>query len=1227
MTVPTSRLRWLLLPLLATGLLTLAYSPARTDTPTTPAKAETSASPRDRQITDIEKQIADLTKKLEELKAPPPPPEGTIPNAWANALQWRCIGPANMGGRITAIAVYEADPTTFWIATASGGLLKTTNNGISFKHQFDKQATVSIGDVAVAPTNKDIVWVGTGENNPRNSVSYGDGVYKSVDGGETWKNMGLNKSFQIGKILIHPKDPNIVYVGALGRLYGPNSERGVFKTTDGGQSWTKVLDLGSQTGIIDMRMKPDDTETLIVAAWERKRDEFDGFFGDPPVPDMYGPIVTHAPGSALYRTADGGKTWTKLTKGLPTVKLGRIGLDWSRKNTNVVFAIIDSEKVGTGAPPSAVYLGVQGEDAANGAKLTNVVKDGPADRAGLKVGDIITTYEKQPVKTYDGLVEAVRQHKPGDKVTVTVAREKETKDLTITLGARPEQPEGRQIITAGFAGEDVTGGIQVERLLENGPAAKAGLKVKDVVTAIDDQPIESSRGLFRMFSDRQAGDKIQLSVTRGQEKLTLTVALESRSQDALMALMAPGRSGGAARPYSSGLGGQRENVQDQQGKDGFQTGGVYKSEDAGLTWKRINSLNPRPMYFSQIRVDPSNDETIWVLGVSLYYSFDGGKKFTQGRDRGVHSDHHALWIDPRDSRHMIIGGDGGFYQTYDQGQQWDHLNHLALGQFYHVAIDMRRQYHVYGGLQDNGSWGGPSMSIRGGIVNDDWKYINGGDGFVCRVDPTDADIVYCESQGGAMTRRNMRTGERASIRPGGAGGGGAARNRFNWNTPFILSNHNPAIFYCASQYVYRSLKRGDDLKRISPEIALTPKGSGTALAESPRNADVLWAGTDDGGLWITRDGGQKWTNVLDNVKKAGLPGPRWVATIEASKYVEGRAYVTFDAHRSDDDNPYIFVTEDFGQTWKNISSNLPWGSTRCCREDIVNQNVLYVGTEFAAYASINRGASWTKINSVTPAGSAVPTSLPTVAIHEFAQHPITGELVAATHGRSIWICDVSGLRQLTAQTIKERAKLYAPTTAIRYRIEANRGMFSGAERKFVGTNPYNGATIYYSLGDKAQKVELKVLDYAGQVVRQLPVSTEAGLHRVHWELTRAPSIRPGGGPAGGPGAGGRRGPGGGGAARGPMGGGAAQTPPAGQPGAAGGGQRFGGFGQIGAAVPPGMYRVVLMVDGQEFTQPLRVEADPNLPAGAAIADEEDVEEEDVEEEERKEERKPTPIID
>ena len=331
------------------------------------------------------------------------PADATLPADWVKALNWRDIGPANMSGRITALSVFEADPTTYWVATASGGLIKTTNNGITFTHQFDKEATVSIGDVCVAPSNRDIVWVGTGENNPRNSVSYGDGVYKSIDGGKTWKNMGLTKTFQIGRIAIHPKNPDIVYIGALGRLYGSNPERGLFKTTDGGKTWEKVFFLNDRTGVIDLAMNPADPDTLLVAMWERKRDGFDSHPGPGLADgyDGYDPIEKWGESTGLYKTTDGGKTFKKLTAGLPTCKLGRIGLDYFRKEPNIVFAIVDSEKVGTGLPPKKVaqgnaYMGFQGTDAEPGVKVTAVVDNGPASKAACKPTTSSSPSTKRP---------------------------------------------------------------------------------------------------------------------------------------------------------------------------------------------------------------------------------------------------------------------------------------------------------------------------------------------------------------------------------------------------------------------------------------------------------------------------------------------------------------------------------------------------------------------------------------------------------------------------------------------------------------------------------------------------------------------------------------------------------------------------------------------------------------------------------------------------------------
>jgi photosystem II stability/assembly factor-like uncharacterized protein len=1116
-----------------------------------------------KEIADLEKQIQQLTQRLNELRNDNPAVPGTLPAEWVKQLNWRSIGPATMGGRITALAVYEADPCLYWVATASGGLLKTTNGGTTFQHQFDREATVSIGDVAVAASDPKIVWVGTGENNPRNSASWGDGVYKSTDGGKTWASMGLKKSFQIGRIAIHPKNPEIVYVGALGRLWGPNEERGLYKTTDGGKNWSKVLSIDEKTGVIDVQMHPTDPETLLVATWERQRDGFDSHPGTemPPAEgyDRYDPIKKWGPGSGIHKTTDGGKTWHKVTKGLPTVALGRISLDYYRKNPNTVYAIVDCEKIGMGTPPPQVFLGVQGEDGDGGAKLTRIIDDSPAAKSGLKTGDVVKQFDKAEIKNYDGLVEQINKRKPGDKVTLKIQRGKESVDVAITLENRPGAAAG---VYLGLSGEETEAGVKITDVAENGPAVKAGIKHDDVLVMLDGKPVKELRGIFEILRGHVEGDKIAVEVKRGEKVEKLTVALETR----------PGAN--PRRPYSFWYGGQRENVQDQQGPDSFQYGGVYKSTDGGESWMRINSVNPRPMYFSQIRVDPSDDKYLSACGIALYRSSDGGKTFKGDGNNGVHPDQHALWIDPKDGRHMIVGTDGGFYVTHDRMDHWDHFNHLALGQFYHVTVDTKQPYHAYGGLQDNGSWGGLSRSLSGpGPSNDDWITVSGGDGFHCQVDPNEPDLVYFESQDGNMGRRNLRTGQFRGIRPQNPRG--KPPYRFNWDTPFVLSSHNSHVFYCAGNFVFRSLKQGDDLKAISPEITRTKRGSASALAESPRNADVLWVGSDDGNLWITRDGGQKWDNVTPVTpilasagtgSKSGetLPAPRWVASIEASRFVEGRAYVVFDGHRSDDDEPYVFVTEDFGHAWKSLRANLPPGSTRVCREDVANPNLLFLGTEFAAYTSLNRGESWTKINN----------NLPTVAVHDFAIHPTAGEIVAATHGRSLWVLDVTALRQMTADTLKSDAALYRPNTVIRWRNEPSHGSLYGhGSRRFVGQNPPPGAHVYYSLGKKATKATLKILDYAGETVREFNVGTEPGLHHVAWDVTRTTTRR--GGPVSADLDG-------------------QNAPPRRQPG---------GF-QATSAAPPGTYRVLLAVDGKEYSQPLRVESDPTLPATISAEDQE-----------------------
>ncbi|MFO0842243.1 MAG: PDZ domain-containing protein [Gemmataceae bacterium] len=787
------------------------------------------------------------------------------------------------------------------------------------------------------------------------------------------------------------------------------------------------------------------------------------------------------------------------------------------------------------------YLGVRSDDAEKegGAKVTSLTEGAPAEKAGLKANDVVTAVDGKPVKKADDFSAAIQGRKPGETITITVTRDGKPLTIQATLGEPPDLQAGNRR-TLDFKTEEGQGGVVVRGVFPGGPSAEAGLQAGDVVTAIDKQKVTQSKQVIEAFRAAKPGNKVVLTAQRGKETKQLAVVVPDR-----------GTRRTPPRPYAFFYGGQRENVQDRQGPEGPDYGGVYKSTDGGETWARVNSVNPRPMYFSQVRVDPTNDKTVYVLGIRMYRSEDGGKTFKTGVDAKTHDDQHALWIDPRDGRHLMLGTDGGTYVTYNRCQHWDYLNTTSIGQFYHVCVDSRKPYRVYGGMQDNGSWGGPSMALDGnGPINADWVMVQGGDGFVCRVDPSDPDIVYSESQEGRMNRTNLKTGEQSFISPRTPRG--QPPYRFNWNAPMVVSSHNPAVFYCAGNYVFRSIKRGDEAKRISPELVKTSQASATALAESPKNADVLWAGTDDGNLWVTKDGGANWVNVA---AKVGLPRPYWVATVEPSRTVEGRCYVCFDGHRSDNDDPHVYVTENFGETWKSLRGNLPSGSSRVLREDFYNPDVLYLGTEFAVWASIDRGATWTRINN----------NLPTVAVHELAQHPTAGEMVAATHGRGLWVLDVSPLRQLKPAMAKADATLLAPNTAVRWRRELRRGTIYGAgHRDYFGDNPAPGGHVYYALTKKVSGLRLEVQDYTGKRVATLPAKNEPGLHRVTWNLRGSAT-----------------------------GVGLEALLPTGFMNAMMRGQQ---------AAPPGQYRVVLTADKKEQVVGLRLENDPTLPPTTILAD-------------------------
>ena len=853
------------------GLLWTPHSPLRADDTTDKARAAEAKKDGEKA-----KGKADTPKEKPEARARETALK--VENLF-KGLTARPIGPAAAGGRICDVAVVPQNPSTIYVASASGGVWKTVNNGTTWSPTFDEYGSASIGDVAVAPSNPEVVWAGTGEANARNSVTWGDGVYKSVDAGKSWTHMGLKETHHIGRIVIHPKDPNIVYVAALGHVWGPNPERGLFKTTDGGKSWTHTLNLGPDCGCIDVALDPKEPDTLWACAYTVRRDGFAG--GNP--------ATQFGPKAGLYKTTDGGKNWKRLQQGLPTAPYGRCDLDVFARNPKVLYAVIQTEK-------------------------TNIrAIAGPPPRASTET----------------------------------------------------------------------------------------------------------------------------------------------------------------------------------------ETGGIFRSDDGGESWRKINDLCPRPFYFGQIRVDPNNDRRLWVLGIALYYSADGGQNFrTVGGQK--HPDHHALWINPANSDHVVLGNDGGLYFSYDRGLNWDHIDNLPLAQFYGVAVDMRTPYYVYGGLQDNGSWGGPSANRSSlGITNLDWFRIGGGDGFHAAVDPTDPNTVYGESQYGNFFRLDLLTGTSRNIRPRAPQG---TPTRFNWSSPMLLSPHNPRVVYYGGNMLFRSLDRGDNWQIISPDLtrgaATSARGSGNtifSIAESPRKFGVLWVGTDDGRLHLSQDGGITWKELTDK-----LPGSkdRTISKIETSWQEAGTAFVAVDRHRNDDQKPYLFKTTDFGQTWQPLHQTLPPnGSINVIRQDKQNPNLLLVGTEFGLFASLDGGKEWHRIKN----------GLPTVPVHDLVIHPRDGELVIGTHGRGVYVMDITPLQQLNNEVLTASAHLFTPKPVIAYRTGGGR---SGGTRTFRAPNPSPGAALYFYLkGQTSEPVKLVVHDALGKEVSTLAGPTSAGVHMVRWNL-RGPEVRP-----------------------------------------------------------------------------------------------------------------------
>ena len=955
---------------------------------------------------------------------------------------WRSIGPAVMGGRLDDIAAVESDPSTMYIGFATGGVWKTTNNGTTWTPIFDRHEVSSIGDIEIAPSDPNVVYVGTGEPNNRQSSSFGAGVFKSTDAGKTFTYVGLKETQSIARMVIHPKDPNTVYVAAVGHLFGPNPERGLYKTTDGGKTWTNTKFIDNDTGFIDVVMHPTDPNTLFAASYQRRRQPW-GFNGG-------------GAGSAIWRTSDGGKSWSRLMgSGLPTNPIiGRIGLNIARSNPRIIYAQI--------------------EVGASGGTGAGVNDDGTLQQPG----------------------------------------------------------QGR----GGGGGE--------------GTEAAAG----------------GGRG---------------------------------------------GGGGGGGR----GGGGGADQPPAPPSAD---RSGVWRSDDGGKTWQLRSNNNNRPMYYSNIRVDPTNPEIVYTTGASAYKSKDGGKTFDVMGGQS-HGDHHQIWINPRNGNHVLSGNDGGLDVSYDQGETWEEISLMALGQFYAISADMRKPYYVCGGLQDNGSWCGPSaVRSQGGMMNHHWYRVGGGDGFYTANDPRDWAIGYQESQDGATGRYNLRTGETRGIRPApplteqqrqqlqqaqqqgrGGGGGGGGRGggrggnpdgnvvpppapgtafRFYWSTPYMLSHHNPDVVYLGAERLFKSTNRGDtwsasaDLTNnvgrndrpimgVDGKAPMASKHDGAAsysnivtIGESHVTPNVVWVGTNDGNVQVSRDGGATFKNVVGNVQ--GVPKETHVSRVEPGHFEPGTCYVTFDGHRTDDHKPYVFVTRDYGATWTSISGNLPAGNVNVIREDPRNPNLLYLGTEYAFYLSLNGGKEWKRFM----------TGLPYVRIDDILVHPRDNDLIVGTHGRSIWIIDdITPLQQLSETVMAADAHLFPPRAATRWTNDIQDANGLGAAKHFRGQNPQGGTAIsYYLKSVPSGDVKITISNTSGQVVREMEGTKLAGLNRVQWNLAPNPPQGQGQGQ-------GRGGQGGGGRGR----------------GGRGGGIPFVG----GGGVEPGTYIVKVSVGGKDLMSTVLVEED------------------------------------
>ncbi len=1040
-----------------------------------------------------------------------------FPRALTENLAWRNLGPANPMGRMTDIDVHPRQQHVWYVGSAGGGLWKTANAGTTWTNVFDRMGSVSIGDVAIAPSDPDVVWIGTGEENARNSVQWGDGVYKSTDGGATWTHMGLRETFQIGHIAIHPKNPDVVYVAALGRLWGENDERGVFRTQNGGRTWDRVLFLDAKTGCIDVLIHPGDPDVVFACMYERKRDGFDG----------NDPSVRFGPKSGLYKSTDGGDNWRELTNGLPACTWGRSGIDILQSRPDTMFAIVESERSGWAKGDRKDFLPGEGPQPGEGrgeggGRAQRPPQEGENRRAAGSQPAESPPAEGQRAESQRGEGQRGEGQRGEGERPEGERPEGERAEGQREEGQRGEgqerQPgqgrgQGRRTGTMGIGAEGADGaadapGAILRQVTDGGAAAQAGLLAGDRVTKVGDEAVATYADLVEIAADSQGGQKVTVTFVRGEQTQTVELTYGTR-QGGLGA--AAGRPNG---PYSGRLFGQDANKHTEQGELGFECGGVYRSDDRGENWRRVNSLTERPFYYSVIRVDPRFDQNVYCVGTSLWGTRDGGEKF-ESIHRGIHVDFHGIWVDPDDSDHLIAVCDGGVNETYDRGQSWQVHRGFTAAQYYDAVADNAVPYNVVGGLQDNGTWVVPSRTrFRDGIAASDCFTIYGGDGFGAQTDPLEPWIAYATSQNGALGVVDLRSGQQARLQRDRPPAGETLK--WNWDSPFVLSPHNRLTVYHAGSHVFRGerhahldnrtarsgqgpLRSGDQLRMrcISGKLGLTDAGTAVSLAESPRVQGLLYVGTDDGALWRSDDGGHEWHRLDQNLP---IFAPRYVSDLVPSHFADDRVYLTLDGHRADDFSTYVLVSEDRGASWRNLARDLNDRETcYAIMEDPRNEDLLYLGTEYGAHVSFDRGDRW------HPLGSGMPV----VAVRDLFVQDRDSDLIAATHGRGVWVLDVEAVRQVTAKVAAQPAHLFAVEPAVLWKM-ASRGL--QGHKEYLADNPPYGATfhVWLAAAPTAAPV-LTVHDVAGAEIARVEGRAVAGLQPIQWDARagRSQLARPG----------------------------------------------------------------------------------------------------------------------